>query len=210
MKEIHPIKVVVVEDHPLVRLGASNQISQSYDCVLVAQLTNKSQLLEWLMEGNKADVILLDRFLPDGDGLDIVKEIKSRDIKVIILTMADSDMEVDHAISLGVDGYLFKTCEPNQLIATIKNVYEGQSSFPNNVMQRMALGKFNQNELDCLTPRQLEIVEYVKQGLSNKLIANKLKLSENTVRNHMRYIMDRLKVKNRVQVAILSLKKDKK
>ena len=74
----------------------------------------------------------------------------------------------------------------------------------------MALGKFNQNELDCLTPRQLEIVEYVKQGLSNKLIANKLKLSENTVRNHMRYIMDRLKVKNRVQVAILSLKKDKK
>lgn len=210
MKEIHPIKVVVVDDHPLVRLGASNQISQSYDCVLVAQLTNKSQLLEWLMEGNKADVILLDRFLPDGDGLDIVKEIKSRDIKVIILTMADSDMEVDHAISLGVDGYLFKTCEPNQLIATIKNVYEGQSSFPNNVMQRMALGKFNQNELDCLTPRQLEIVEYVKQGLSNKLIANKLKLSENTVRNHMRYIMDRLKVKNRVQVAILSLKKDKK
>lgn len=201
---------MVVEDHPLVRLGASNQISQSYDCVLVAQLTNKSQLLEWLMEGNKADVILLDRFLPDGDGLDIVKEIKSRDIKVIILTMADSDMEVDHAISLGVDGYLFKTCEPNQLIATIKNVYEGQSSFPNNVMQRMALGKFNQNELDCLTPRQLEIVEYVKQGLSNKLIANKLKLSENTVRNHMRYIMDRLKVKNRVQVAILSLKKDKK
>lgn len=194
----------------MVRLGASNQISQSYDCVLVAQLTNKSQLLEWLMEGNKADVILLDRFLPDGDGLDIVKEIKSRDIKVIILTMADSDMEVDHAISLGVDGYLFKTCEPNQLIATIKNVYEGQSSFPNNVMQRMALGKFNQNELDCLTPRQLEIVEYVKQGLSNKLIANKLKLSENTVRNHMRYIMDRLKVKNRVQVAILSLKKDKK
>lgn len=201
---------MVVEDHPLVRLGASNQISQSYDCVLVAQLTNKSQLLEWLMEGNKADVILLDRFLPDGDGLDIVKEIKSRDIKVIILTMADSDMEVDHAISLGVDGYLFKTCEPNQLIATIKNVYEGQSSFPNNVMQRMALGKFNQNELDCLTPRQLEIVEYVKQGLSNKLIANKLKLSEHTVRNHMRYIMDRLKVKNRVQVAILSLKKDKK
>lgn len=200
----------MVDDHPLVRLGASNQISQSYDCVLVAQLTNKSQLLEWLMEGNKADVILLDRFLPDGDGLDIVKEIKSRDIKVIILTMADSDMEVDHAISLGVDGYLFKTCEPNQLIATIKNVYEGQSSFPNNVMQRMALGKFNQNELDCLTPRQLEIVEYVKQGLSNKLIANKLKLSENTVRNHMRYIMDRLKVKNRVQVAILSLKKDKK
>lgn len=73
----------------------------------------------------------------------------------------------------------------------------------------MALGKFNQSELDSLTRRQLEIVEYVKQGMSNKVIAKNLKLSENTVRNHMRYIMDKLKVKNRVQVAALGFKNGK-
>lgn len=201
---------MIVDDHPLIRLGTSNQIDQSADCTLVAQLSNGNQLLEWLEAGNEADVVLLDRFLPDGDGLDLVNDLKTRGLKVIVLTMADTDTEIAEAISHGVDGYLIKSCEPGQLNATIKNVCEGQSSFPNNVMQRMALGKFNQSELDSLTRRQLEIVEYVKQGMSNKVIARNLKLSENTVRNHMRYIMDKLKVKNRVQVAALGLKKDNK
>jgi DNA-binding NarL/FixJ family response regulator len=200
----------MVDDHPLIRLGTSNLIKQSTDCILVAQLSNRNELMEWLEAGQEADVVLLDRFLPDGDGLDLVNDLKTRELKVIVLSIADSDTEIAEAIEYGVDGYLIKTCEPDQLNATIKNVYEGQSSFPNNVMQRMASGKFYQSEIDCLTPRQQEIVECVKQGMSNKIIARNLKLSENTVRNHMRYIMDKLKVKNRVQVAALGLKNGKK
>lgn len=210
MNEIRLIRVVIVDDHPLIRLGTSNQINHSSDCILVAQLSEGKQLLEWLESGNKADVILLDRYLPDVDGLELVDMLKARGLKVIILTSANFDIEVIHAFFLGVDGYLIKTCEPDQLIAAIRDVYEGQSSFPNDVMQRMAQGRLQQMELDGLTPRQREIVEFVKQGLSNKIIARKLGLSENTVRNHMRYIMERLKVRNRVQVATLGLKKDNK
>lgn len=210
MKEGNPIRVVMVDDHPLIRLGTSNQISQSSDCILVALLANGSELMAWLEAGHEADVVLLDRYLPDGDGLDLVPEIKSCGLKVIVLSMADTDTDVAMAISHGVDGYLIKTCDPEQLIVTIRNVYEGQSSYPNNVMQRLAMGHINLNVLDCLTPRQQEIVEYIKQGLSNKVIANRLKLSENTVRNHMRYIMDKLGVKNRVQVATLAMGKNKK
>lgn len=210
MKTGLQIRIVLVDDHPLLRLGASNHISQSSDVALVAQLTDGKSLLDWLQSGGQADVVLLDRYLPDMDGLGLVNEIKARGLKLIMLSIADTEREVAEAISSGVDGYLVKTCEADQLIAAIRNVCEGQSSFPIGVMQRMAQGNFNQNELDCLTPRQLEIVGFVKRGMSNKAIAIKLNLSENTVRNHMRYIMEKLKARNRVDVAILGWKKDDK
>lgn len=200
--------VIAVDDHPLIRKGISSYISSVGHFSLVAMLENGNGLMSWIKSGNKADVVLLDRFLPDVDALDLVLEIKASGLKVIMLTRADSHEEISKAIWAGVDGYLFKTCEADQLIAAIKNVSQGQSSFPLNVMQRLTRGELNQGVLDCLTARQLEIVEFVKLGMSNKTIAKKLQLSENTVRNHLCHIMDKLKVSNRVQVAILGWEKD--
>jgi DNA-binding NarL/FixJ family response regulator len=204
------INVVLVDDHPLLRMGVSNYISQAADFRLIAQLVDGASLKGWLKSGAKADVVLLDRSLPDADGLDLVAEIKACGLKVIMLTIADSDDEISQAISAGVDGYVIKTSEPDQVIAAIRNVCEGQGSFPLDVMQRMARGEFNQNALDGLTARELQIVGFVKQGLSNKIIAYELKLSENTVRNHLRNIMEKLKLRNRVQVATLALTEDHK
>lgn len=205
-----PIKVVLVDDHPLLRMGVSNYISQAENFSLVAQFADGASLKAWLKSGNRMDVVLLDRSLPDADGLDLVDEIKACGVKVIMLTIADSDEEISEAINAGVDGYVIKTSEPDQVIAAIRNVCEGQSSFPLDVMQRMASGEFNQSALDSLTPRERQIVEFVKQGLSNKIIAYELKLSENTVRNHLRNIMEKLKLRNRVQVATLALGQDRK
>lgn len=205
-----PINVVLVDDHPLLRMGVSNYINQAADFRLVAQLADAGSLRDWLKSGAGADVVLLDRSLPDADGLDLVEEIKTAGLKVIMLTIADSDEEISQAISAGVDGYVIKTSEPDQVIAAIRSVCEGQGSFPLDVMQRMARGEFNQGALDGLTARELEIVEFVKQGMSNKIIAYELKLSENTVRNHLRNIMEKLKLRNRVQVATLALEQDRK
>jgi len=205
-----PINVVLVDDHPLLRMGVSNYINQAADFTLVAQLADGNGLRNWLKSGIKADVVLLDRSLPDVDGLDLVEEIKASGLKVIMLTIADSDEEISRAISAGVDGYVIKTSEPDQVIAAIRSVCEGQGSFPLDVMQRMARGEFNQSALDGLTARELQIVEFVKQGMSNKIIAYELKLSENTVRNHLRNIMEKLKLRNRVQVATLALERDHK
>jgi RNA polymerase sigma factor (sigma-70 family) len=205
-----PISVVLVDDHPLLRMGVSNYISQADGLSLTAQLADGNSLKEWLAAGNTADVVLLDRSLPDMDGLDLVGEIKANGVKVIMLTIADTDDEISQAINAGVDGYVIKTSEPDQVIAAIRSVCEGQSSFPLEIMERIASGDFNQGALDSLTARERQIVELVKQGLSNKIIAYDLKLSENTVRNHLRNIMEKLKLRNRVQVATLALEQDRK
>jgi DNA-binding NarL/FixJ family response regulator len=200
-----PINIVLVDDHPLLRMGVSNYISQAADFNLVAQLADGRSLREWLNAGDMADVVLLDRSLPDVDGLDLVTEIKAHGLKVIMLTIADTDEEISQAINAGVDGYVVKTSEPDQVIAAIRNVCEGQGSFPLNIMQRIPKAQLNPNALGGLTAREREIVEFVKQGMSNKIIAYELNLSENTVRNHLRNIMEKLKLRNRVQVATLAL-----
>jgi DNA-binding NarL/FixJ family response regulator len=205
-----PLNIILIDDHPLLRLGVAGYISQAEGLTMSAQMANAAELREWLSAGNKADVALLDRSLPDADGLDLVSEVRDAGIKVIMLTIADSDEEISEAIAAGVDGYVVKSSDPEQVIAAIRSVCDGQSSFPLNVMQRMARGELNSNALAALTSREMEIVEHVKEGLSNKVIAYKLSLSENTVRNHLRNIMEKLGLRNRVQVATLALKEHRK
>lgn len=204
------IEVILIDDHPLLRLGVSGYINQAPDLGMKAQFANAAELRAWLEAGNKADVALLDRSLPDADGLDLVSDIRDSGIKVIMLTIADSDEEISEAIAAGVDGYVVKSSEPDQVISAVKSVCDGQSSFPLNVMQKMARGEFHAKALAALTARELEIVDHIKQGLSNKVTAHKLGLSENTVRNHLRNIMEKLNLRNRVQVAALALKEDQR
>ncbi len=202
--------VIVVDDHPLLRMGAANSINQAEDLQLSAQFADAASLNGWISAGNRADVVLLDRSLPDADGLDLVSDLREAGMKVIMLTIADSEEEISEAISAGVDGYVIKSSEPDHVLSAIRNVCAGQGSFPLNVMQRMAKGEIAQHALDALTAREREIVEFVKQGQSNKLIAYNLHLSENTVRNHLRNIMEKLGLRNRVQVATLALREDRR
>lgn len=205
-----PISVVVVDDHPLLRMGVANSIEQTTDMRLAGQFADAASLKAWIESGKRADVVLLDRSLPDMDALDMVSDIRDAGMKVIMLTIADTEEEISEAISAGVDGYVIKSSEPDHVLSAIRSVCAGQSSFPLNIMQSMARGEIAHNALESLTPREMEIVEFVKQGLSNKIIAYNLKLSENTVRNHLRNIMEKLGLRNRVQVATLALKEDRR
>jgi DNA-binding NarL/FixJ family response regulator len=203
-----PLKIILIDDHPLLRMGVAGYISRAENMTLTGEFANAAELAAWLAAGNRADAALLDRSLPDADGLDLVSDLRDAGIKVIMLTIADTEEEISQAVAAGVDGYVVKSSEPAEVVAAIRSVCEGQSSFPLSVMRRMARGEVPSGALAALTAREMQIVEHVKEGHSNKVIAYKLGLSENTVRNHLRNIMEKLGLKNRVQVATLALKED--
>ena len=200
------IKVVLVDDHPLFRKGLEHLLEHSADVSIAGQFADIDSARSWLKSGGRADVALLDRGLNGTDGLDLVPDFKAHGIKVIMLTIADEDHEIRDAIERGVDGYILKSSEPEQIIQAIHSVHLGNSMLPSHIMQKMARGELMNGAFDKLSQRELEIVTYVARGLTNRAIGDTLNLSENTVRNHLRSILDKLGLANRVQVATLALK----
>lgn len=201
------ISVILIDDHPLFRRGLSELIKNTPQLKIAHQFGDAAQTRQWLAEtqGEGVDVALLDRRLQDGDGLDLVDALKACGIKVIMLTIAEQDHEIVDAIERGVDGYVLKTSEPEQIVQAILAATQGASTFPSEIMQRMARGQLRHSLADRLSPREFEIVCQVALGLSNRGIGEALGLSENTVRNHLRNILEKLGFDNRVQVATFAL-----
>lgn len=204
-----PVSLILIDDHPLTRLGTARLIEHTDSLHLSQQCADIAAVRAWLKSGGRADIALLDRGLPDGDGLDLIDDFKRANIRVIMFTSADSDDDIAVAITHGVEGYLLKTTEPDQLINAIHSVAQGNSMLPTHIMQKLARGELLQDVLGKLSNREREIVDLVAQGLPNKTISTRLNLSENTVRNHLSNIMQKLGMKNRVQVATLALKNEK-
>lgn len=201
------ISVILIDDHPLFRRGLSELIKNTPQFRIAHQFGDAAQTRDWLAEtrGEGVDVALLDRRLQDGDGLDLVDALKACGIKVIMLTIAEQDHEIVDAMERGVDGYVLKTSEPEQIVQAILAATQGASTFPSEIMQRMARGQLRHSLADRLSPREFEIVCQVALGLSNRGIGEALGLSENTVRNHLRNILEKLGFDNRVQVATFAL-----
>lgn len=199
------ISVILIDDHPLFRKGLVHLLENDREVKVIGEFADITSTREWLERGGKADVALLDRTLRDEDGLDLAPILKQHAIKIIMLTIADEDHEIRDAIESGVDGYILKTSEPEQILQAITAVYQGSSMFPSHVMQKIARGELLHGFFDKLSQRELEIVTYVARGMSNRAIGEALGLSENTVRNHLRSILDKLGLTNRVQVATLAL-----
>lgn len=200
------INVVLVDDHPLFRKGLEHLLDHSAEVSIAGQFSDIDSARQWLKSGGRADVVLLDRGLQGTDGLSLVPDFKARGIKVIMLTIADEDHEIREAIERGVDGYILKSSEPEQIIQAIHSVHLGNSMLPSHIVQKMARGELMNGAFDKLSQREVEIVTYVARGLTNRAIGETLNLSENTVRNHLRSILDKLGLSNRVQVATLALK----
>ena len=199
--------VILIDDHPLFRKGLTHLLeAHGKDVAVVGQFAGVTTVLDWLQKGGSAEVALLDRNLQDEDGLALVPELKRRSIKVIMLTVAEEAHEIREAVELGVDGYVLKTSEPEQILQAIYTVSRssGLRRFP--VMDDSMHGKLARDASSTLSSRELEIVGLVARGMSNKAIGEDLGLSDNTVRNHLRSILEKLGLDNRVQVATFALK----
>lgn len=205
-----PIRILIIDDHPLIRLGVRHSVESLSDLSVSKECADLASVHEWLHNGGKADVAVLDRSLPDGDGLDLVPVLKAAGMKVIILTVEDGDEEIRAAIESGVDGYLLKSSDTEQISHAIGVVLQDAGAFPPAILQKLYRAGAQEDPLTKLSAREMEIAEYVAQGYSNKVIGAKLNLSDNTVRNHLANIMQKLNFHNRVQVATLVLQHLKK
>ena len=219
---MHQITVMIVDDHPVFRQGLRRVLESEDDLDVVAEVQDGE---EALAEAKRLapNVILLDINLPGMNGLQVARALKDTllDISVIMLTAYHDDQQVFHAIRAGAAAYFPKDVSPRRLIEAIRLVHQGSYVVEDRVLEKPQVGawlleQFEQaddadDELGALlvplSPREMEILQYIAQGKSNKEIAYDLGISRQTVKNHMTSILRKLAVNDRTQAAIYALRR---
>lgn len=184
----------MVEDHPLYRVGLRMALSYSgLDCVLKAEAENVSQALDYLHEYHQeVELILLDYFLPDGTGMDVLKEAKRLfpEIKVLLVSGEDNNPELDAMIHAGLNGFVSKDVTPQGLATVITSIFEGKDYFghdSDSLSEEMSTAKG-----ETLTQRELDIIRLCALGKTSKEIADELFISARTVESHKNKIFNKL------------------
>ncbi len=202
------IKVIIADDSDFVRDGMRIILSVDEEFQVLGCAKNGREALELAMK-EKADVILMDIQMPEMDGIEATGEIAKRRLgKVLILTTFDEDELVEKAIKNGADGYLIKNHTPDQLKQMIKSIHQGV-----NILDGKVFSKFTDSGIKAaagfdstvFTARELDIITSIAEGLSNKEIAQKLFISEGTVKNHISTILEKGGLSHRTQVAVYYL-----
>ncbi len=208
MTERRPIRIVLVDDHEMVRVGLKALLSGQPDFEVIGETGRGAEAVE-LVRRTQPDVALLDARLPDLPGPDVCRQLKEAfpSVKVMILTVyTDTDL-LDASIKAGADGYVIKDVERFALEESIRAVHRGETPLSpqvaGQVLDQVRHG-VPDSQVARLTDRQVEILKLLAEGYSNREIATRVHLSENTVKTHLQSIFDELGVKNRVQAAIVA------
>ena len=212
---MEPLRILLVDDHILFRKGVGALLASRQDMKVVGEAGNGLEAIAQARE-TVPDVILMDISMPECDGLEAVRVIKREmpHTKIIMLTVSDDDKDLFEAIKNGAQGYLLKNLEPYQLFDMLEGVRRGEAAI-NGMMAAKILQEFRQpaqsvvqtpEARDALTSRELEVLERVVEGDTNREIAEILFITENTVKIHLRNILDKLHLQNRVQVAVYAVR----
>jgi DNA-binding NarL/FixJ family response regulator len=198
------IRVVSVDDHPFVREGVATLINDQPDMELVAQGSTGKEAMKLYRE-QKPDVILMDVRLPDMNGIDAMISIRNEfsEARVIILTSSEGDVEMQRALVGGAAGYVVKSMQPQVLLEAIRKVHGGKKSIPAEVAARLA----DHLSDEALTPREIEILQQIAEGHRNRDIADKLFISEGTVKVHIQHIMGKLGANDRTQAITIAVRR---
>lgn len=209
MSEI--IRVMVVDDHPVVRRGMRSLLEEEEDIELVGEAVNGRDALE-KVEILKPDVILMDLVMPEMSGIEAIEKITAShpDIRILVMTSFAADDKVFPSIKAGALGYLLKDSDPEDLIRMIRQVYRGELSI-HPTIARKVIQELNRPAKEPLTPspitdREEEILQLLAQGMDNKDIAARLVVRDATVRTHVSNILRKLQLANRVQATLYALR----
>ncbi|NHC41590.1 response regulator transcription factor [Bacillus sp. MM2020_1] len=205
-------RILIADDHPHARLAITEMLEGESLFSIVGQATNGKEAIEFC-EKLLPDIILLDINMPILNGLEATKTIKEKFpyIKVIILSVSDHIEDLFTAIQYGAQGYLLKNMDPDDWLQYLRSIIEGSNTAAKDLAGKL-LYQFRERDLQnapsisSLTTREKEILLLVSKGLTNKQIANQLFISENTVKNHMKNLLEKLNLENRVQLASYALK----
>lgn len=205
------IRVLIADDHPIVREGLRTLIASEPGMEMVGEATNGAEAVS-LARSLQPDVILMDLIMPVMDGLRAISEIKAEnpEASILVLTSFAEQDKVFPAIRAGALGYLLKDTAPDQLLQAIYDVHRGEPSLHPSVALQL-IREINQpSDLspapDPLSQRELQVLKLLAQGLTNQEIADRLVISEWTVRTHVRNILGKLHLANRMQAALYALR----
>jgi len=197
------VKVMIVEDHPLMQMGIKKTLERSSDLHIVGEASTGKRAIE-ITDYITPDVIVMDFKLPDGDGVTTMKKIreKCRNTKVLMFSGFDDEQYVVKALENGADGYLLKNVGAAELVQAVHQVADGLNPIsPQLTCKVMPIARKRMGTRDRLTPREKEIWKLLSKGASNHEISKELFVSESTVKFHVRNIFHKLGVKNRVEAA---------
>lgn len=204
MSEQSPIRILSVDDHPLMREGIAAMIRNQADMLLVAEAANGREAIQRFRE-HQPDVTLMDLRLPDMSGIDTLIAIRSEhdQARVIMLTTFEGDVEIRRALQAGARGYMLKSMPPGDLLAGIREVHAGKKRIPPEVAAHLAehLGE------ETITPRELEVLQRLAGGNRNRDIAERLFITEETVKVHVKHIMEKLGAKDRTEAVAIALRR---
>jgi two-component system, NarL family, response regulator LiaR len=207
----HPIRVLIADDHVIIRKGIRAVLENVPDIELVGEAANGREAVA-VAERLNPDVILMDLVMPEMDGIEAIRRIKERlpGARLLVLTTFAGEDKIFPAIKAGAIGYQLKDSSPENLIEAIRQVYRGESALhpliARKVLQELSSPSERPPTPDPLTAREVEVLRWVAEGLENWEIAEKLVISEATVRTHVSNIMGKLHLASRTQAALYALR----
>jgi DNA-binding NarL/FixJ family response regulator len=204
MRQPTKIRILIADDHFIVRMGLTALINTEPDMEVVAEAADGTQAVELFCKHNP-DLALLDLRMPVKNGIETTKEIRSRfpNARVLILSAFDGDEEIHKALQAGAQGFVLKSSTGEKLIPAIRAVAAGQRWVPREIASRLSA----RAAFEELTPREVQVLQQLARGLSNKAIADALKITEYTVKDHLKSILAKLRVADRTEAVTAALQR---
>src|SRR5580704_8376458 len=204
MSEPARIRVFCVDDHPLLREGISAVINNQPDMQMVAEACNAHEAIEQFRK-HKPDVTLMDLRLPGVSGIDAMIAIRTEfpEARIIILTTFEGDVEIQRALEAGARAYMLKNMAPRDLVDVIRQVHAGKKRVPPEVASQLAEHLSDES----LTSREVDVLRQISGGNRNRDIAEKLYISEETVKVHVKHIMEKLGASDRTQAVAIAVRR---
>ena len=204
MNDQPSIRILSVDDHPLLSEGIATIINSQDDMTLISQASSGADAIQQYRE-HRPDVTLMDLRLPDLSGIDAMIAIRTEfpEARIVMLTTFEGDVEIQRSLQAGARGYLLKNMAPSEILDVIRKVHSGKTRVPPQVASQLAEHMSD----EALTSREVEVLRKVADGNRNKDIADLLFISEETVKVHIKHIMDKLGAKDRTQAIAIGVRR---